>query len=92
VSCASVGNLLGSNCFNMAALFVLDLAEGPGSLLASTEPGLGVAALAATLMTALAAIDVLNRAESRRWLVEPAPLLLLAVYGIGLWLAYDLGS
>jgi hypothetical protein len=26
------------------------------------------------------------------WLVEPAPRLLLAVYGIGLWLAYDLGS
>jgi cation:H+ antiporter len=84
----AVGNLLGSNCFNMAALVALDLADGPGPVLGAIEPGLGVAALVGIVMTALAAIDVLNRAERRRWAVEPAPLLLLATYVVGVYLTY----
>jgi cation:H+ antiporter len=87
----AVGNLLGSNCFNMAALVALDVADGPGPLLASVEAGLAPAALAAVLMTAIAGIDVLNRAESRRWLVETSPLLMLATYAAGLYLAHHAG-
>lgn len=88
----AVGNLLGSNCFNMAALVALDLADGPGALLGTVEPALAMGALAAIVMTALAGIDVLNRAEGRRWYVEPAPLLLLVVYVAGLWLTFHAGG
>jgi cation:H+ antiporter len=84
----AVGNLLGSNCFNMAALVALDVADGAGSLLAGVEPGLAVAALAGVLMTTLAAIDVLNRAEGRRWMVEPSPIVILGVYVAGVYLTY----
>lgn len=88
----AVGNLLGSNCFNMAALVALDVADGPGALLAQVEPRLGVAAVAAILMMAAAAIDVLNRAERRVWRLEPSPLLLLAIYALGIYLTSRAGG
>ncbi len=87
-----VGNLLGSNCFNMAAMIPLDLAHGGESLLASVEPSLALGGLFACLLTALAMLDVLNKSERHFWVVELGPVVMLFVYVAGLVLTYQAGS
>jgi cation:H+ antiporter len=87
----AVGNLLGSNCFNMAILLILDIVDGPGPLLASTEPGLLVGALFAILLTAQALLGVLNKSERRVWYLEPDALFLILIYGTGLYVTYRVG-
>jgi cation:H+ antiporter len=84
----AVGNLLGSNCFNMCVLIALDIADGPGSLLAGVDPGIVVGALIATLLTGEAVVDVLNRSERRIWYLEPGPALIVLTYAGGLVLTY----
>ena len=84
----AIGNLLGSNCFNMAVLLPLDIVDGRDSLLASGDPSLAVAALFAVALMTLALLDVLNKSERRVWLVEPGPVLMLAVYVTGMITVY----
>lgn len=88
----TVGNLLGSNCFNMAALVILDVADGPGSLLARSDGTALIGALFGILMTALALLDILNKSEKRIWVLEPGPVFILLAYVAGLYLAYRAGS
>ncbi len=85
-----VGNLLGSNCFNMAALVPLDLVHGRGPLLGAVEPALALSALVATLMMGLVLLDISNRSPRRRLAVEPGPGLLALTYVIGIVLVYQL--
>lgn len=88
----AVGNLLGSNCFNCSILFVHDLVDGPGSLLARVQPSLVLAAVFGVLLTGQTVLAVLNRSERRIWLLEPDALLLLLTYGLGLWFVYQAGG
>jgi cation:H+ antiporter len=84
----AVGNLFGSNCFNMAALLVLDLADGSGSLLAGVDGGLTVGALVGVLMTGHAMLGVLDRAERTTRPIEPGPVLMIVVYVVGIVVSY----
>jgi cation:H+ antiporter len=88
----AVGNLLGSNCFNMAILLVLDAVDGPGPLLAKAEPALLVGALFAVLLTAQALLGVLNKSERRIWYLEPDAVFLVLIYGFGLYVTYRMGG
>lgn len=87
----AVGNLLGSNCFNMVILLPLDLVDGGGSILARVEPGVLIAGSFAILLMAQTLIEVLNKAERRVWNFEPAALLRVATYGLGIVLIYRVG-
>jgi cation:H+ antiporter len=84
----AVGNLLGSNCFNMAILLVLDVADGPGALLMQVEREVLIAAFFAILLTAQALLDALNTADRRAPAIEPGPWLLIGTYAAGVLLAY----
>ncbi|MER3485070.1 MAG: hypothetical protein C4345_02920, partial [Chloroflexota bacterium] len=61
----AVGNMLGSNSFNMVILLVLDTVHGQGSLLAQAGPDVLLAAMFAILLTGLTTMEVLNKAERR---------------------------
>ncbi len=87
----AVGNILGSNSFNMVILLVLDIADGPAPLLSQVEPGVLVAALFAILLMGQVLLEILNRAEERVWYLEPNAVLLLATYGLGIYLTYQAG-
>ena len=84
----AVGNILGSNSFNIAMLGVIDLAT-PVSLLSSVSPTHAITGISAILVTAVVVAGLLYRAEKRWWLLEPDALLvvllvlgsLFAVYG-----------
>jgi cation:H+ antiporter len=88
----AVGNLLGSCAFNMVILLALDLADGPGSLLASVEPAVLVGAVFGVIMLSQVSLEVLHRAERRVWFVEPNALLLVATYALALYCTFQAGS
>lgn len=83
----AIGNLFGSNCFNMAALVLLDVANGSASLLAGVDRSLVLGGLTGVVLTTLAMLGVLDRAERSRRGVELAPLVMIAVYVAGLVIA-----
>lgn len=87
----AVGNLLGSNCFNTAILFVHDAVDGPLPLLSKVGPGLLVGALFAIILTGQAVLGIVNRSERRIWYLEPDAVFLLLTYVAGLYLAYQAG-
>lgn len=84
----AVGTLLGSNCFNIAALLPLDILNGSDELLAQVHPVLIVGALAGILMMGIAMLDILNKSERRWWAIEPGPVFILVAYAVGLYLTY----
>ncbi len=86
----AVGNLLGSNCFNMAALVVLDVADGGGSLLARVDQSLAVGAMVGVLLMTLAMLDLMNRSERRPWAIKPGPVVMMVTYVAGLYLMFRL--
>ncbi len=83
----AVGNLFGSNAFNMAVFLPLDLAQ-PGNLFAAVDANHALSGLAAVLLTTLGLSAIMYRAESRFAMIEPNSLLMLVGYGAAIWLLY----
>jgi cation:H+ antiporter len=84
----AVGNLFGSNAFNMAAFVFADLAYRDGSLLSSISSAHALTALWSIVMMSLGLIGIIYRAEKRFMLIEPDSLLMILAYGTGLWLLF----
>ncbi len=76
----AVGNLFGSNAFNMVALFAADVAYLPGPILAAVSPGQAVAGVGAILLMALALAAVIHGTETRIRRLEPDAIGLLITY------------
>jgi cation:H+ antiporter len=84
----AVGNLFGSNVFNMFALALADLFFLQGSFLGAIDPIFALAGLLAMLLTTLGLIGNLAQVERRIWIVELDALLLIISYLAGLYLLY----
>lgn len=76
----AVGNLFGSNAFNMFALVFTDLAYLDGPVLSAVDPGQAVAGIGAVLLMALALAAIVHGAETRVLRLEPDAVLLLVTY------------
>ncbi|HWP62163.1 MAG TPA: sodium:calcium antiporter [Candidatus Binatia bacterium] len=76
----AVGNLFGSNAFNMLALLAADLAYTGGPILDAVSPGQAVAGVGAILLMAIALTAIVHGAETRLRRLEPDAVLLLASY------------
>lgn len=77
----AIGNVFGSNAFNMMLLAPLDLVH-PGPLLAAVSGNHAVTCVAAVLATQVAVMGQLYQAENRSRLIEPdASLVILIVMG-----------
>jgi cation:H+ antiporter len=74
----AVGNLFGSNAFNMVLLAPLDLVH-PGPLLAAVSPSHALTAVATMVVTAVAVLGQLYSVERRRPFLEPDALLVAAL-------------
>lgn len=88
----AVGNLFGSNAFNMAAFFFADLAYGPGPLLGSVGSSHAVTALFGILLMNVGLMGIIYRAEKRFYFIEPDSLLMIAAYGWAIWVLIRLGG
>jgi cation:H+ antiporter len=87
----AIGNLFGSNLFNMFALGLTDLFYLQGRFLSVIDPSFLLAASLGLMMTVMALIGNLARIERRLLFVEIDALLLILVYGGGLWMLYMRG-
>jgi cation:H+ antiporter len=84
-----VGNVFGSNVFNMVLFLPLD-AVHDGPLFAAVSPLHAVTALATILATAIAVLGQLYHVERRMRVIEPDAVLVLLVVLGSLWLVFRL--
>lgn len=84
----AVGNLFGSNAFNIFILFFVDIAFRGGSLLASVETTHLVTALFLIAMMGVGLASVALRGKKRNTLLMPDSIALVALYIIGIYTVY----
>lgn len=78
----AVGNIFGSNAFNLCIVLAMDLAYPGGPVLATVSRSHITSALAAILCVGLGVLAILARAQQRPSLVRVESLLIVAVYGL----------
>lgn len=87
----AVGNLFGSNLFNMFALGVTDLFYLEGRFLGVIDPTFALVGLLGLVLTTLGLIGNIARVERRLFFVELDALLILFGYLLGMWFLYVRG-
>lgn len=87
----AVGNLFGSNLFNMFALGVTDLLYFNGIFLAEIDPGFAIVGMLGLLLTSLGLIGNVAQVERRIWFLEVDALLIMGGYFLGMWYLYARG-
>ncbi len=85
----AVGNLFGSNAFNMAAFFFVDVAYRSGPLFNAVSDAHALTALWGILMMSVALMGIIYRVEKRYLLIEPDSLAIILGYCLGLWLLFQ---
>jgi cation:H+ antiporter len=83
----AIGNILGSNAFNMVILAVLDIAS-PHPVLAIVSDTHTITAAFVIITTGAALLCMLYRAEKRWWVIEPDAMLVALLVIIALFLVY----
>lgn len=87
----AVGNLFGSNVFNMFALGLTDFFYTEGRFLGAIDPSFAMVGLLGLLLTGMGLIGNLARVERRFFFVEADALLILLGYFAGMWFLYAKG-
>ena len=87
----AIGNVLGSNVFNVMLLASYDVFDGPQNLWASMSDANALALVIAIMMTAVAIISLMYRASPKTpWRMNWDGVALLGMYGVALILLYAL--
>jgi len=87
----AIGNVLGSNLFNVTLLAVYDVFDGPHNLWASMSAANALALVIAIMMTAVVIISLIYRASPKTpWRMSWDGFALLGMYGASLLLLYAL--
>lgn len=87
----AIGNLFGSNLFNMFALGLADVFFTQGRFLAAIDPAFLMVGLLGLVMTGMGLVGNLARLERRFLFIEIDALLLILTYIAGMWLLYSRG-
>jgi cation:H+ antiporter len=87
----AIGNVFGSNAFNMLILAALDLVHA-GPLLGSVSTVHIITANAVILATSATIMGQLYHAERRHWLIEPDAILVILIVATSLWLIFTLSG
>jgi cation:H+ antiporter len=87
----AIGNLFGSNMFNMLAIGLTDVFYLRGRFLGVIDPAFIVVGMLGLLMTGLGLIGNLARLERRVLSIEVDALALIIFYIAGLWLLFSRG-
>ncbi|MBI2162017.1 MAG: sodium:calcium antiporter [Candidatus Rokubacteria bacterium] len=88
----AVGNVFGSNAFNMVVLLLMDLFYLRGPVLAIASRGHLLTVLVAVTCLVLGIMAILSRAQRRSGPVLLESALIVAAYLAGAWLLYQLGA
>jgi cation:H+ antiporter len=87
----AIGNLFGSNMFNMFALGLTDIFYTPGLFLSAIDPAFLLVSLLGLIMTSMALVGNLARIDKRIVFIEMDALLIALVHFGGLWLLFMRG-
>jgi len=87
----AIGNLFGSNMFNMFALGMADVFYLPGRFLGAISPGFVLAALIAMIITLFGLIGNVARIERKFLFIEIDASIIAIVYIVGMWFLYSRG-
>jgi cation:H+ antiporter len=87
----AVGNLFGSNIFNVFALGSTDVFYFQGRFLALVDPRMTLAAMGGLLLTALGLVGTVAQVERRLLFVEIDALLIIIGYAGIMWLLFSRG-
>jgi cation:H+ antiporter len=87
----AIGNLFGSNMFNMAALGLTDLFYTQGRLIGVIDPAFVLIGTFGLLMTVVGLIGNVARLERRLLFIEIDSLVLILLYLAGMFLLYQRG-
>lgn len=85
----AVGNLFGSNAFNMAAFAFADIAYREGALLNAVSSAHAMTALWSMLLMNIGLMGIIYRVEKRYLLIEPDSFVMILGYVFGLWLLFQ---
>lgn len=87
----AIGNLFGSNMFNMFAFGLTDFIYTDGRFFEVIDPAFALVGMVGLLMTAVALVGNLARLERRIWFIEVDALALFVLYISGMLLLYQRG-
>jgi cation:H+ antiporter len=82
----AVGNIFGSNAFNMCVLLFMDLSHTGGPVLAEVSADHILTAQLATLCMALGVLAIMGKLERRSTVARFESLLIVGCYAAGIWL------
>jgi cation:H+ antiporter len=85
----AVGNLLGSNLFNVFILFLDDVFYTKGHLLKDASPSHLISVFSVVIMSAVVIIGLTYHAKNKRYLLAWDTLLILIIYIINIGLLYN---
>lgn len=88
----AVGNLLGSNAFNMCVLLAMDLASGAGPVLRHAAPTHLISAQFGILCIGLGMMGILARGERRLAPFRLVAVLIVLAYAAAMWLLSAAGG
>lgn len=87
----AIGNLFGSNMFNVFAIGMTDVFYTQGRFLSAINPAFLLVGMTGLLMTGMGLIGNLAKLEKRILFLEIDALALIVVYFASLWLIYSRG-
>jgi cation:H+ antiporter len=88
----AVGSLLGSNAFNMAIVFFVDLVYTEGPILADVDPTQAFVGVSAILLMSMVLAGLIHGARTRSSRLEPGAGMTLITYVILMYMIFTAGS
>lgn len=86
-----VGNIFGSNAFNMAILFILDLFYIEGSVFTAISPVNAVTGMMVVIISSVTIMGLVFRSEKRYMFLEPDAVLIMLLCSLSFYLIWRLG-
>jgi cation:H+ antiporter len=84
----AVGNLLGSNAFNVSILLWVDLAHPGASIFVDASPTHVLSIVFGIILMALGLAAIVYRAKKRFAMLEPDSALIVLTYALAIWILY----
>lgn len=88
----AVGDLFGSNAFNIFILFLVDIAYRKGPLLFAISPTNAVTAMFLVILMSIGVAGVVFRAKQQYFLVVPESIILISLYAVMIFTLFKLSA